>query len=575
MPILGSHHIYFLVSPLSDFHVFATFKAAITFKLALRFEISCVEMSSAASKVLSTPKLLRKIFCFSRQTDNASNLLVNKTWSEEVLNVEWSELDGPVRLFDLLAPLVPSSADPDLYAFSRPLEPADWECFNRYAPRVKTIIQDSIHFDASVYTALSKHKNQTCNGVFPNVDYVGCPMHPDLLNLYLHPGLTSLVICVDPDHRSLTIQLLESSFSVITQRVASSLGVLYLNLELDDDMLRSSESLLVSVLGEMKGLTEVTIPPHWVSERITLALASLPKLVGLETLELQDDSVSTEIIPTFSPLLGSHSFPLLTTLSLLIPFENAIPSFLSWGRSASLLSLYLDSGTFETPERYKTMVRVISNAFPSLQRLRISAVSEDIPLRTPTPRLAFDALEPLLRLGFLDLLRVCYTTPLYLTNDDLSKICWTLESITLLHLNPTPPIRTTSSLHLSCLAEAHFTYSLLERLGIYVNTSFEGFRGLRIAKDLPLFAHLTDLNFGYSSLRHEAVGPVVELLSEILPDGCKIDAEDPHSELKYGLGDLPPQWQQVSSIVPALRQAVGAGDIGEVSRLRIMYSPRR
>ncbi|KAJ8482891.1 hypothetical protein ONZ45_g14789 [Pleurotus djamor] len=201
------------------------------------------------------------------------------------------------------------------------------------------------------------------------------------------------------------------------------------------------------------------------------------------------------------------------------------------------------------------MVCVISNAFPSLQRLRISAVSEDIPPRTPTPRLAFDALEPLLRLGFLDLLRVCYTTPLHLTNDDLSRICWTLESITSLHLNPTPPIRTTSSLHLSCLAEAHFTYSLLERLGIYVNTSLEGFRGLRIAKDLPLFAHLTDLNFGYSSLRHEAVGPVVEFLSEILPDGCKIDAEDPHSELKYGLGDLPPQWQQVSSIVPALRQA--------------------
>ncbi|KAJ8489447.1 hypothetical protein ONZ45_g13582 [Pleurotus djamor] len=311
-------------------------------------------MSSAVSEVLSTPKLLRIIFSLS--DNNRSSLFVNKTWAEEVICVEWNEVDQPEWLFRLLAPLVRSRRDLSLYTFNRPLESTDWDRFNHYAFRVKAFIQDSILLDVSAIKALHKTRDQTHDGLLPNVDYVCCPIDPDSLHIYLHPRLHSLTLCLDLDldinlqHSYLNVRNIKKSFSIISQRVASSLGVLCLNCQLNDYLLRFADEKLALTLRELKELTEVTIPPHWLSERVTLA----SNLFSVETLELQG-LAETHIVATLSPLLETHSFPLLTSLSLLVPFEKAIAAFSSWGGSAHLLSLFIDSEMFEPPERYKTM----------------------------------------------------------------------------------------------------------------------------------------------------------------------------------------------------------------------------
>ncbi|KAJ8514683.1 hypothetical protein ONZ45_g7820 [Pleurotus djamor] len=395
--------------------------------------VEYLHMSSAVAEVLSTPKFLLRIVSLSTQKDNASNLLVNKAWAEEVMNIEWRDVDQVQWLLGLLAPFEeiepPEDAEHDLCTlrFVRAPESSDWDRFHRYAARVKYLIHEWNMFDPSVYATLSRYQDQTRTIFFPNLHHLCCLIDTDSLGLFLRPGLHSLTICYDLDRSSMDIQRLEKSFFVITQKCTSSLQELFFNYRLGDDLVRSSEHLLISALRELRHLRTITIPSHWLSERVTQALALLPALARLDSTGNGFSKRRTAIVPTFSTSLNKNSFPSLNHLHLVIHFDEAIPSFNSWDH-------------FESPETYEALVKVIVKAFPFLRMLYIHANAKHLPPSMPTPQLTFRALEPILCLQDLRTLKISYTTPLYLVTGDLFEIFWSLASITSLELNPNPPI---------------------------------------------------------------------------------------------------------------------------------------
>ncbi|KAJ8514717.1 hypothetical protein ONZ45_g7771 [Pleurotus djamor] len=519
-------------------------------------------MPSATTEVLSTPKLLLNIFIFSSELDNASCLLVNKTWANEVINVEWRIVDEPKPLIRLFAPLEVN--EDDLHVFSRPLVPADWERFCCYAPRVKFFSQELDIFDDSVYEAIAQIQQQAV--LLPNLENLTCAMACQSLDVFLHPGVSFLTLYVD-DNYEIDFEGLEWSFSVIVKKVASSLADLTFGYELEDDLLEASEDLLVSTLRELKTLSILSMPPHWLSDRVARELARLPALVDLDTWMLDDYLDRTEIIPAFSSSLNWRSFPFLNKLSLSIPFKQAIPGFASWGRSLNLRSLIIVSHWFETPERYKAIIKVIVEAFPYLGKLTIRADSE-LPENTPPSPLTFKALESIIHLKRLESLDLHYTTALHLDADELSVIFYELRFITTLLLNPVPSIQTTPSLHLTCLSGMRNAHSQVKSLGLYVDTPLDGFGGIEMAS--PPFEHLQSLNLGYSPLSQEAAASVAAYLGQALPEGCQLEARPPNTIMSNERLSSP-DWKRVWSIVPLFRQAMHAGDIGEASRLRVVY----
>ncbi|KAJ8514734.1 hypothetical protein ONZ45_g7769 [Pleurotus djamor] len=281
-------------------------------------------LRSATIEVLSTPKLLLNIFVLSAREDNASNLLVNKAWANEVMNVEWRSVDQLKQLVGLLAPL--ELDEDDFYIFNRPIEPTDWDRFYRYAPRVKVIIQDSDIFDDSVYEAISQ--TQPHDVFLPNLEHICSPIASESLSVYLYPGLSSLTLCTNDTYLT-DLESIERSLSIVSHELASSLESLFFSYELEDQLLKASEGILVSTLRELRQLTALAIPPHWLSEPVTQAIASLPVLVELDSRRLEYHMGTTEFIPMFPALLDPDPFPCLQKLTISIAFEQAIPCFAS------------------------------------------------------------------------------------------------------------------------------------------------------------------------------------------------------------------------------------------------------
>ncbi|KAF4594355.1 hypothetical protein EYR40_009159 [Pleurotus pulmonarius] len=81
------------------------------------------------------PEILKRIFELSTDSANRSNALVCKGWCEEALSVVWSDVDAH-RLFALLAPM--KLEDCERY-FSRDLEDGDWDRFEVYSWRVRSL----------------------------------------------------------------------------------------------------------------------------------------------------------------------------------------------------------------------------------------------------------------------------------------------------------------------------------------------------------------------------------------------------------------------------------------------------
>ncbi|KAJ8517487.1 hypothetical protein ONZ45_g5355 [Pleurotus djamor] len=481
--------------------------------------ISKADALSASRHVLSLPELLSEIFLCSEPRDNASNLLVNKTWAEEVMNVEWRKVYSPELLLRLLAPLELDNVTFQ-FRFTRPIEAADWKRFDHYAFRVRDLVLEESIFQDSVFVAIGQNQRHT--KLLPNLECLTCPVDLSHLKTFAHPNLTYLTLC-NLEAQPLALEVIDEVYSFVRETLPT-LRVLVFNF-VSETGVGSAESLLTFLLGSLKNLEALQIPPQWLSPAVTEAVSTLPSLLSLDTLFLDEDA-SYSTTPIFSTRMTTESFSCLRILSIAIPFDRAIAGFASWGRSNTLEQLQLAADAFEPTDTIRDVVAVITTTFPLLLVLHIEAATPIIPSGIPKPRFHIESLKPLHKLKKLQDLTIHYTTPLLLGDGDLFLLIHALRDLSILHLNPSPPVwHAASGIHITALSMLAFSQTILSDVALYVDTSLRGFGVIQSgSQDMyrQRIEGLESLSFGYSRLRSEAVDPVVDYLHHVLPKECTV-----------------------------------------------------
>ncbi|KAJ8494808.1 hypothetical protein ONZ45_g13107 [Pleurotus djamor] len=355
---------------------------------------------SATARVLPTPELLSEIFQFSDRQSNASNLLVNKAWSREVINVEWREVDGWSCLVALLAPL---ELDSDLTDFGSPpvtAAPND-ERFNYYASKVRSLSLDQLYF--VLFFVQDQIMQIKDHGNFvSNVKRLSCfPADSIALKLFVNPGLTSLTLGELEVTWSYTV--FRDSVLPVLKEVSSSLVALKLlgdlepedvdddsddDSDIDDD--RSNSALLASALRSLTTLKSLHLSSEMLSPTVSKTVSSLPNLESLicPAVPLLDRHEDREQSCALSTSLKHTSFPSLRSLSLRITFIRAIASFEGWGKSDTLTSLEITSEVFESPERFGNLAAIISDTFP---RPSVSAQIQGLLVACMSPMKTFSS----------------------------------------------------------------------------------------------------------------------------------------------------------------------------------------
>ncbi|KAJ8502330.1 hypothetical protein ONZ45_g11873 [Pleurotus djamor] len=500
--------------------------------------------STTTTRVLSIPEILAEIFEFSDKRANASNLLVNKVWSREVINVEWRHVDSWSRMLELLAPV---ELNANTLGFSRPIPYVDYERFSYYASKVRSLTLEGLRFEPSLTDTLTRLVSD--RKYVSNVKTLSCSIKDTpALELFVNPKLTSLSIGRIEDVWP-PPEILRSALSIIRERqpplVTLKFMVDYIYTEEDDEDLVGADTLLSSTLRSLTRLKSCHLPPDILSPAISEALSTLPHLDSLVSLALCPGFAGSKS-SFFSTHLDQASFPSLRNLSITISFERAIVSFTAWAKSDTLTSLELSSEVFETGERFMYLSTIVSKTFPHLTILSITAYSlpPDPDVVSSIGEVGFDHLEPLLSLDQLHELSLNFAYPLEIYDSDVVLIKACLKNLTRLHLNPTPRERQLPLLHITNVLSALRVHSRsatpnpINDLGLYVDTSFDWHRRTLLdhvtASEDHRMHGMDVLDLGSSPLIHGDVVQLVEYLSAVLTDKCKImnlsDEEDTDEE---------------------------------------------
>ncbi|KAF9488714.1 hypothetical protein BDN71DRAFT_424018 [Pleurotus eryngii] len=377
-------------------------------------------------QALLIPELLRRIFELSTDWANRSNALVCKGWCEEALSVTWSDVEAR-QLFGLLAPM--KLEDSEWY-FSRDLEDGDWDRFEVYSWRVRSLrfaassrrdwdARPPLKFRQSVFDEIALGRRR--------VDFL-----PNLMELYNPPSKTSIFpLFAHASVRTLEIHLEFGGRNVglLSSRMRN---IERLTCVIPYD---SSWSSISSALRHLKSLKELTISSGCLDLDTFHTLASLPELRSIKTCKMSSDtSMTTKGSKVFPP----SPFPSLKELNVHLDFPTAIEWLPIASHARSLRFLSIQSSSNESGADFLHLTNLVGSMCTGLESLELARAgvgsSENavppekrcgIELLTKLKSLrliVFDArsplelermLEPLTKLETLSITGGYHKTPLY------------------------------------------------------------------------------------------------------------------------------------------------------------------
>ncbi|KAJ8507204.1 hypothetical protein ONZ45_g10392 [Pleurotus djamor] len=496
------------------------------------------QILSFNKKGATLAELLREILGQVIHQDLPSCLFVCKSWSNEVLNIQWRDIYSPEELFRLLVPMKRQS-DGRLY-FIDTLERADWSRFFRYSCRVKLLsLEDARDVSPEAYAAIRRYR-PTDKVLLPNMTVFSSPCDPDIFDLFSHSNVTSLRITNSSDDFEPieNIHRIQTLFSDLPTKVPHlenwATEIIY------KGDFEPAHKTLAQTIASFPNLKTLSINPEWATPRVTDVIITHPHL---HILHAYNEWVDSEEIsrppPVFSKPLGSEHFRSLKELEITMGFEQAIRCF---GPARCILdkvtAFKINSKYYETTETYGRMVGLLPRVFPSVSELTVEANSDLVPDNMLESRITLnDHLQPILSLPRLTVLALCHSMPFQLLGKDLKLIVSTLKHIKRLNLNCQPAISSSTSLHLSSLSDICFDGCSLLSIQLYVDLSPLSFPEYYHQDDRRLHPELCLLFIGAEDLLLSDIPAVSQYLSYILPYGFDLEAGF-HSTLQWEKEDM-------------------------------------
>ncbi|KAJ8508357.1 hypothetical protein ONZ45_g9354 [Pleurotus djamor] len=494
--------------------------------------------TSSVHKTLGVPELLQAILVLSDTEDYRSHGLVCKQWSEHILNFLWHTI-GTRKLFRLIeAPSV-----------DRPLRPEDGARFYHYASRIlKYDHSHTYHMSRFELKFLRALEEKLPNPVLPNLVDLNCPVDPAVMCLFAHPNVTRLTLTqplsisgifsrIWNDSEALYLEITQGCFSRIPQAMPD-LTYLKVHFGINHDFQHPYDEVVSPALAHLKHLKHLFLPAEWYTDDITRVLSTLPKLKEIGYTCPQSSPDRYWLTSPLSLELRPHSFASIYGLDLLVSFERATAVFSTKSINENLSSLRvtqphssslqdLNKELRTPPAMFQSLVEATVNAFPHLRTLGLVVCWHETQTEVDYPNLDFkENLGQLLRLKQLATLLILYATPIDMDQHDLECIVTSLPKLQTLILNPTPPIRYPTTLHLTHLSaltssSSPSLRSRLDCLEVYVNTSSKDFpRDQEFYESIEPLEDLRHLSFGNSILHSQrAVKSSAAFISWILPDG--------------------------------------------------------
>ena len=285
----------------------------------------------------------------------------------------------------------------------------------------------------------------------------------------------------------------------------------------------SIEEHIARWMSSLTQLVSYSCADHFTTPCIMEALSKLPLLQKIEFNRIGNDYGEDMDTRTFRPSIGPGAFAALSTLEFCAKLDDAI-SFLRKDFAPGLTSVSVHTPKLETAEALKGFLFGLSEARPSLKRLRLDSVH---PTRRPltdenkheTDRVVLETLEPVRALRELVELRISYHRQFQLSRQDLWKLLNGWCNLETLCLCSDPILSETAKLGPSALLVIALCCPRLRHLSLYVR--YAQFR----ANNQPIwFQSLESIKFGTSSITDENVSKFASFLSNILPPTCKVDS---------------------------------------------------
>ncbi|KAJ8481689.1 hypothetical protein ONZ45_g15230 [Pleurotus djamor] len=363
--------------------------------------------------------------------------------------------------------------------------------------------------------------------LLPNLRAMECPIDLTILHLFASPSVTQWGLHLTDKIEVVTTAL--SSFISSLPQAMPRISYLYINIilsaEFNPDDFNDFQATIPSALAEMKQLKEVLLPPSWLTPRITKALASLPDLAIITTIEMWDLVDESAILPSPSDLLESSDFPSLNQLSIVTNLDRILSWFQRCSSSRSMAHLSILSPEPESKATFtRTIDYVSENMSSNLEELSLEAGGLLYP-PTDLSTIRLTDLKPLFVCQELESLDLSFAFPFDINVEDIISIVESLPSLTTLKLNPSPSHTDDHepSLHLSCLSTLARSSACqsLQHLGLYVDTSSDQLP----SDDEDISLHnVTNLDLGYSSLSPSSIEAVAEYIGGIIPKRCFLSA---------------------------------------------------
>ncbi|KAG9012729.1 hypothetical protein FRB93_001282 [Tulasnella sp. JGI-2019a] len=478
----------------------------------------------SAHPALSVPDILEEIMGRSSNSTRAVAACLSSQWLDVALEKLWKDLDSVLPLLKLISPLSGGGNTGTIISFLHEPNDVDWDRFNGYARRVRSIGWNDKEevLSNDIFAQIFLHRPHT-HPLLPNIETISWTASKEsTLTQFLPMVCNSLKTLKLRINAPCSVHAVKSTLKGLDDR-----GVLLESLEIQAWFnVGDIENSLAAYLCDQWELRAVGLPQYYGTRDIVAVLGSLPKL---EVLRTTNSLAEAELgmqwdlgEGTFSNLssfgfnasltiaeyiVRLHSFSHLSAISITPPSANAIANDLG-----------------------RLLVTLVSRC-PHLSSVQFNLCQ--LPPESPT--INVQELDPLLKLERMEVLEIESRQPIVgIDRGFISKIAASWPTLRRLRLTPEP---TTSVIPegagspISILRDfAEFfgaSHPSFESIGLYLNVSRDE---LQYAQDIHAWPTLRELHVGTSRIEEADALSVASFLGGICRLGLTIKAGRTHTE---------------------------------------------